>query len=94
MRGQRRREMRHVRILTDGGGDLLALRVDEPWSRAMTTVLVSDKEPGLVEAVSAGRRQLCLLYGLKRLGFILWRDGMCKEERDEVKRSVKRRCSV
>ena len=90
VRGLQRREMRHVRVLTDDRGGLLALRVDDPWPRAKAAVLVSDEETGLVEAVTAGRRQLCLLHGLKRLGFILWRDGMSKGERDEVRRAVRR----
>jgi hypothetical protein len=89
VRGTGRREMRHVRVLMDADGGLEALRVDEPWPRASAAVLVSDEEPGLVEAVDAGRRQLCVLHGLKRLGFILWRDGMCKAERDAVKMTVK-----
>jgi len=53
-------------------------------------VLVSDDMPGLSEAFSYSRRQLCILHALKRLGFILWKDRVSLEERKEALDAVKR----
>jgi len=52
-------------------------------------VLVSDDEPGLAEAVKAGRRQLCILHAIKYLLFTLWREGMSREERHEAGEAVR-----
>ena len=76
-------EMNNVRVLTSGGGRLLSLRVNDPWPRAEAEILVSDGEPGLVNAIKAERRQLCILHAIKHLLFTLWREGMSLEERHE-----------
>ena len=83
------REMNHVRVLISGGGRLLGLEVNGEWPEADAGVLVSDDEPGLVNAVEAERRQLCILHAIKYLLFTLWREGMSKEERDEAARAIK-----
>jgi len=89
VRGLARREMNDVRVLISGGGRMLALEVNDPWPRAKAGVLVSDGEPGLVNAVEAGRRQLCIIHAIRYLLFTLWREGMSKEERDEAAIAIK-----
>jgi len=90
VRGLGSREMNNVRVLITGGGRLLSLTINDDWPRAEAGVLVSDGEPGLVNAVEAGRRQLCILHAIKYLLFTLWRVGMSREERDEAARAVRR----
>jgi len=51
VRGLGSREMNNVRVLITGGGRLLSLTVNEDWPEAEAEVLVSDGEPGLVNAV-------------------------------------------
>jgi len=46
---------------------MLALEGNDPWPRVEANVLVSDGEPGLVEAMRAERRPLCILHALKHL---------------------------
>jgi hypothetical protein len=89
VRGLASREMNNVRVLISGGGRLLSLTVNDDWPRAEAGVLVSDGEPGLVNAVEAGRRQLCVLHALKYLMFTLWREGMRREDRDEAAKAVR-----
>jgi hypothetical protein len=83
------REMNNVRVLISGGGRLLALKVNEEWPRAEADVLVSDGEPGLVNAVEAKNRQLCVVHALKHLLFTLWREGMSLEDRHEAGEAVR-----
>lgn len=89
VRGLGRREMNHVKVLISGDGGLEDLWVNESWPMKRVDVLVSDDEPGLPETIRYGRRQLCILHGLKRLGFILWRDRVGLEERREALEAVK-----
>ena len=90
VRGLASREMNNVRVLISGGGRLLSLKVNEDWPEAEAGVLVSDDEPGLVNAVEAERRQLCILHAIKYLLFTLWREGMSREEREEASTAIKR----
>ena len=89
VRAQASREMNNVRVLISSGGRLLSLKVNEEWPRAEADVLVSDGEPGLVNAVEAGRRQLCVVHALKYLLFTLWREGMSPEDRHEAGEAVR-----
>ena len=86
---QASREMNDVRVLISGGGRMLALGVNEEWPRAEADVLVSDGEPGLVNAVEARSRQLCVIHALKHLLFTLWREGMSLEDRHEAREAVR-----
>lgn len=90
VRGLGRREMNHVKVLISRDGALEDLWVNDPWPNREVDVLVSDDEPGLPEKIMYGRRQLCILHGLKRLGFILWRTRVGLEERREALEAVKR----
>ena len=45
--------MNQVRVLITGEGELMSLKVNEPWPETVVDVLVSDDEPGLAEAVMA-----------------------------------------
>ena len=90
VRGLASREMNNVRVLISGGGRLLSLKVNEDWPEAEAGVLVSDDEPGLVNAVESERRQLCILHAIKYLLFTLWREGMSREEREEASTAIKR----
>jgi len=83
------REMNNVRVLISGSGRLLALKVNEEWPRAEADILVSDGEPGLVNAVEAKNRQLCVVHALKHLLFTLWREGMSLEDRHEAGEAVR-----
>ena len=89
VRAQASQEMNNVRVLISGGGRLLSLKVNEEWPRAETDVLVSDGEPGLVNAVEAKSRQLCVVYALKYLLFTLRREGMSPVERHEAGEAVR-----
>jgi hypothetical protein len=89
VRGLGRREMNQVKVLISGDGDLEDLWVNTPWPDREVDVLVSDDEPGLPETIRYRRRQLCILHGLKRLGFILWRDRVGLVERREALEAVK-----
>jgi len=89
VRARASREMNNVRVLISGGGSLLALKVNEAWPRAEADVLVYDGEPGLVHAVEAKSRQLCVIHALKYLLFTLWREGMSLEDRHEAREAVK-----
>jgi hypothetical protein len=89
VRAQASREMNNVRVLISGGGRLLALGVNEEWPRAKADVLVSDGEPGLVNAVDAEKRQLCILHAIKHLLFTLWRERMSPDERHEAGEAVR-----
>jgi len=89
VRGLGRREMNQVKVLISGDGTLEDLWVNTPWPDREVDVLVSDDEPGLSETIRHHRRQLCILHGLKRLGFILWRDRVSLEERREALETVK-----
>jgi len=82
-------EMNQVRALVSGDGGLESLTVNAPWPETVVDVLVSDDEPGLAEAVKAEWRQLCILHAVKRLGYILWRDGVSLEERREALEGMK-----
>lgn len=68
---------------------MLALKVNEEWPRAEADVLVSDGEPGLINAVEAKSRQLCVIHTLKYLLFTLWREGMSLEDRHEAGEAVR-----
>ena len=89
VRARASREMNNVRVLITGGGRLLSLGVNEEWPRAEAEVLVSDGEPGLVNAVEAKSRQLCVIHALKYLLFTLWREGMSPEDRHEAGEAVR-----
>ena len=89
VRGLASREMNNVRVLISGGGRMLALEVNEEWPTVEAGVLVSDGETGLIGAVKAERRQLCILHAIKYLLFTLWKEGMSKEERDEAAGAIK-----
>jgi len=89
VRGLASREMNDVRVLISGGGRMLSLEVNGEWPRAEAGILVSDDEPGLVNAVEAERRQLCVLHAIKYLLYTLWKEGMSKEERDEAAIAIK-----
>jgi len=89
VRARASREMNNVRVLISGGGLLLSLMVNEEWPRAEADVLVSDGEPGLVNAVEAERWQLCVIHALKHLLFTLWREGMSLEDRHEAGEAVR-----
>jgi len=89
VRAQASREMNDVRVLISGGGRMLALGVNEEWPRAEADVLVSDGEPGLVNAVEARSQQLCVIHALKHLLFTLWREGMSLEDRHEAREAVR-----
>jgi hypothetical protein len=89
VRAQTSREMNNVRVLISGEGRMLALEVNEKWPKAEAEVLVSDGEPGLIDAVKAERRQLCIIHAIKYLLFTLWREGMSPEERHEADEAVR-----
>jgi hypothetical protein len=65
------------------------LRVNEAWPTAKADVLVSDGEAGLVNAVDAERRQLCILHAIKHLQFTLWREKMSPDERHEASEAMR-----
>ena len=90
VRARASREMNDVRVLISGGGRLLSLKVNGEWPRAEADALVSDGEPGLVNAVEAKSRQLCVIHALKYLLFTLWRGGMSLEDRHEAGEAVRR----
>jgi len=48
--------LNNVLLLISGDGRMLALEINEKWPTAGAEVLVLDDEPGLVNAVEAGRR--------------------------------------
>ena len=83
------KEMNNVHILLSDGGQLLHLGVNSKWPNVKADALVSDNEPGLINAVKAERRQLGILHALKYLLFTLWGEGMSKDERMEVDRAAK-----
>ena len=89
VRAQASRKMNNVRVLISGGGRMLALGVNEEWPTAKADVLVSDGEPGLINAVEAKSRQLCIIHALKYLLFTLWREGMSLEDRHEAREAVR-----
>jgi len=91
VRGLGSGEMNNVRVITTGKSStqLQVLGVNTPWPRTHAKVLVSDDEEGLVNAVEADRRQLCILHAVKRLGFILWSDGMSLKERKKALNAIK-----
>jgi len=89
VRGMESREMNNVHVLLSEGGQLLHLGVNSDWPTVHTDTLISDNEPGLVNAVKAERRQLCILHALKYLLFALWGERMSKEDRLEVEITVK-----
>jgi hypothetical protein len=90
VRGLGRREMNQVKVLISCSGDLEDLRVNTPWPEKEVDVLVSDDMLGLPETIRYGRRQLYVLHGFKRLGFILWGSKVSLEERREALAAVKR----
>ena len=55
-------------------------------------VLLSDGEPGIEEnlLVEGMEHQRCLWHAWKDLGYMLWTEGMSKEERDSIGGTVKR----
>ena len=63
--------------------------MNDPWPMKRVDVLVSNDEPSLPEKIMYGRHQLCVLHGLKRLGFILWNDPVSLDERREALEAVK-----
>lgn len=81
--------MNNVHVLLSDGGQLLHLGVNSEWPPFEAEVLISDNEPGLINAVKAERRQLGILHALKYLLFTLWGEGMRKEDRMEVEGAVK-----
>jgi len=89
VRGLESREMNNVHVLLSDGGQLLHLGVNSEWPPFEAEVLISDNEPGLINAVKAERRQLGILHALKYLLFTLWGEGMRKKERMEVERAAK-----
>ena len=89
VRARASRQMNDVRVLTSGDGSLLSLRVNEAWPTAKADVLVSDGEAGLVNAVDAEKRQLCILHAIKHLQFTLWKEGMSPEDRHEAREAVR-----
>jgi len=89
IRGLQSREMNNVHVLLSDGGQLLHLGVNSEWPPFEAEVLISDNEPGLINAVKAERRQLGILHALKHLLFTLWGEGMRKEDRIEVEKALK-----
>ena len=89
VRGLESREMNNVHILLSEGGQLLHLGVNSDWPNVEAGILISDNEPGLINAVKAERRQLGILHALKYLLFTLWGEGMNKDERIEVDEAAK-----
>jgi hypothetical protein len=89
VRALKSREMNEVHVLLSGSSQVLSLEVNGGWPVFEAEVLVSDDEPGLINAVKAGWRQLCILHALKHLLFTLWGEGMGKRERMDVERAVK-----
>lgn len=89
VRARPSREMNNERVLISGGGSLLSLEVNEEWPRAEADILISDGEPGLVHAVEARSRQLCVIHALKYLLFTLWREGMSLDDRHEAREAVR-----
>jgi len=83
------REMNNVHILLSERGQLLDLGVNSEWLSYEADMLISDNEPGLINAVNAEKRQLCILHALKYLIFTLWGEGMNKDDRIEVEKAVK-----
>jgi len=71
VRGLESREMNNVHVLLSDGGQLLHLGVNSEWPPFEAKVLISDNEPGLINAVKAERRQLGILHALKYLLFTL-----------------------
>jgi len=89
VRGLESREMNNVHVLLSDGGQLLHLGVNSDWPNVEADTLISDNEPGLINAVKTERRQLGILHALKYLLFTLWGEGMSKDERMEVDRAAK-----
>jgi len=89
VRGLETGEMNNVHILLSEGGQLLHLGVNSEWLSYEADILISDNEPGLINAVNAEKRQLCILHALKYLLFTLWGEGMNKDDRIEVEKAVK-----
>ena len=83
------REMNNVHVLLSNSGQLLYLGVNDEWPPIKADVLISDNEPGLINAVKTERRQLGILHALKYLLFTLWGEGMRKDERMEVDKAAK-----
>lgn len=89
VRGLKSQAMNNVHVLMSEGGQLLHLGVNNDWPPVDVENLVSDNEPGLVNAVKAKRRQLGILHALKYLLFALWGERMSKDDRVEVDRAAK-----
>ena len=89
VRARLSREMNNVRVLISGGGRLLSLKVNEEWPRAEADVLVSDGEPGLVNAIDARAGSSASSTPLKHLLLTLWREGMSHEDRYEADEAVR-----
>ena len=89
IRGLGSGEMNNVHLLLSDGGQLLHLGVNSEWPPFGAEVLISENEPGLINAVKAERRELGILHALKHLLFTLWRERMRKEDRIEVEKAVK-----
>lgn len=89
VRALKSREMNEVHVLLSDGGQLLHLGVNSEWPISEAGILVSDNEPGLTKAVKAEKRQLCILHAMKYLLFTLWGEGMSKDDRIEVEKTVK-----
>ena len=55
-------------------------------------VLLSDGEPGIEEnlLVEGMEHQRCLWHGWKDLGYMLWAEGVSKEERDNISGELKK----
>ncbi|MGB9914442.1 MAG: ISH6 family transposase [Candidatus Bathyarchaeales archaeon] len=84
------REMNMVHVLiSPDSGQLLHLEVNKDWPNCKTETLISDKEPALTNAIATDNCQLCILHAIKYLLFTLWGEGMSKDDREKVKRSIK-----
>ena len=89
IRGLKSRAMNNVHVLMSDGGQLLHLGVNSDWPHVEAENLMSDNEPGLVNAVKAKRRQLGILHALKYIHYTLWGERMSKDDRIDVDRAVK-----
>lgn len=83
------RAMNEVYVLLSDGGQLLHLGVNSDWPIVVADAIISDNEPGLINALKTERRQLSILHALKYLLFTLWGEGMNKNEKVEVDKANK-----
>jgi hypothetical protein len=83
-----------VKVYVDQSWDVIGKELKSQISveQLKGCVLLSDGEPGIEEnlMVEGMEHQRCLWHGWKDLGYMLWAEGMSKEERDTITGQLKK----